>query len=94
MTTLGLRECDHLDGDSNFTSWKYHLQILLGDMDLSETIEYIFVSLNNAITLLISHKKSASKVNRILKDSLNDNLIPRIMENSVNERYATLIALY
>jgi hypothetical protein len=30
MTTLGLRECDRLEGASNFTPWKYRLDVVGG----------------------------------------------------------------
>jgi hypothetical protein len=37
--TLGLRECDRLDGASNFVPWKLKLQILMEEVDLWEHVE-------------------------------------------------------
>jgi hypothetical protein len=34
MTTLDLRECDRLESASNFTLWKYRLQMLLEEVEL------------------------------------------------------------
>jgi hypothetical protein len=39
MTTLNFREHDRLDGASNFTPWKYRLQIVLEEAEIWWYIE-------------------------------------------------------
>jgi hypothetical protein len=34
MASVGLRECDQLEGAENFTPWKCRLQMLLEEVDL------------------------------------------------------------
>jgi hypothetical protein len=39
MTTLDLRECDRLNGASNFIPWMFKLQMLLEEAELWEHVE-------------------------------------------------------
>jgi len=39
--TLGFRECDRLDGVSNFVFWKIRLQIFVEDVDVCEHLEKV-----------------------------------------------------
>lgn len=34
MTSLNLKECDHLEGTSNFTPYKCRLEMILEEVDL------------------------------------------------------------
>ena len=56
MTTLGLRECGKLEGVTNFTSWKYMLQMLLEEVELWKHIETKIIVLTNP-KLLTKHNK-------------------------------------
>jgi hypothetical protein len=53
MTTLGLRECDRLEGASNFTPWKCMLQMLLEEVELWEHVEKEIIAPTN-LKLLVS----------------------------------------
>lgn len=93
MTTLLLRECNRLEGASNFASSKYRLQMLLEEMDLWEIVEGTVVVPTNA-TLLDAHNKSVTKAKRILMDLVKDHLILQITGKSADEMYATFITMY
>jgi hypothetical protein len=94
MTTLSLRECDRLEGASNFTPWKYRLQMLLEEVELWVFVENkVIVPTNPA--QLVDYKKKEAKEKKIILDLVKDYLIPHIAEKKMTkEMYDALIALY
>jgi hypothetical protein len=94
MTTLSLRECDRLEGASNFTPWKYKLQMLLEEVELWEHVEKEIIAPTN-LKQLAKHNKKEAKEKRIILDSMKDHLITHIVEKKTGkEMYDALIALY
>jgi hypothetical protein len=77
MITLSLRECDKLDGASNFIPWKCKLQMLLEEAKIWEHVEKEIVAPTDP-KLLATHVKKEAKAKRIILDSVKDHLIPHI----------------
>jgi hypothetical protein len=75
--TLSLRECDRLDGASNFVPWKLRLQLLMEEVDLWE---HVVKEIPEPIdpTQLVAHQKKEAKVKRIILDSMKDHFISHI----------------
>jgi hypothetical protein len=91
MITLGLRECDMLDGASNFTPWKCRLQMLLEEVELWEHIENEIVAPTDP-KLLAMHNKKEAKAKRIILDSVKDHLITHIAKKKTEkEMYDALL---
>ena len=63
--TLGLTECDKLDGASIFVPWKLRLQLLTEEVDLWENLLKEILELTDP-TQLAARQKKEDKVERIL----------------------------
>jgi hypothetical protein len=94
MTTLGLRECDRLEGASNFTPWKCRLQMLLEEVELWEHVK-TKITIPTNLKLLDEHNKKEAKAKRIILDKMKDHLITHIVEKKISkEMYDVLVTLY
>jgi hypothetical protein len=92
--TLGLRECDKLDGASNFVPWKLRLQILMEEVDLWEHVEKEIPEPTDP-TQLATHRKKEAKVKRIILDSMKDHFIPHISDKkSGKSMFDALVKLF
>ena len=59
--TLGQRECDKLDWDSNFVPWKVKLHIFIEEVDIWEHVEKGLLQLID-LAYLVDHWNNESKV--------------------------------
>lgn len=51
FSMLGLRECDRLEGPSNFTPWKCKLQILMEEFDLWSIFYFWYILMMDHLDL-------------------------------------------
>jgi hypothetical protein len=92
--TLSLRECDRLDGASNFVPWKLRLQILMEEADLWEHVEKVILEPTNP-TQLATHQKKEAKAKRIILDSVKDHFISHIAEKKTGkDMFGALVELF
>ena len=85
---------ERLEGASNYNSWKVRATLVFIENRL-------WYSSNSTVTLptnpryLVSHKLKDVKTKRIILDTINDNLIPHIVEkNSSRNMWEDLTSLY
>jgi hypothetical protein len=71
MMTLGVKECDKLDGAFNFISWKLKLQMLMEEAKVSEHVEKVISTPTNPMKSVIHHKEEA-KAKQIIHYSEQD----------------------
>ena len=74
MSHIRLRECDKLDGASNFIPWKLMLQMLMEEADIWEHIEKVIVSPTDPKSLATHVKKEAKEKQIILDSMINPSL--------------------
>jgi hypothetical protein len=60
MINVDLKECDHLEGASNFTLWKSTLQMLLEAVDLWSFVKMKVVAPID-VALLVKHNKTVGQ---------------------------------
>ena len=69
MMTLGIRECDWLDGVSNLLPWKLRLQMVMEEIESWEHVEKVIVTPTHLTKLATNNKESKAK--QIILDSVN-----------------------
>ena len=79
--TLGLKECDKLDGASNFVPWKIMFSILMEEVDLWKHAEKNIPKLTNQAQLE-DHRNKGAKVKRIILGFLKDHFISHIVDKT------------
>jgi hypothetical protein len=93
-TTLGFRECDRLEVESNFAFWKYRLQMLLEKVEIWAFVDKKVIISTNHVHL-VDYKKKEAKETKIIIALLKCYLIPHIIEKkTMNEMYDAFIVLY
>jgi hypothetical protein len=92
-STTGLKESDQLDGASNFTPWRYTLQMLLKELDLWEIVEGK-ATIPIDVALWAQYNKNVVKAKRIIIDSMKDHLILHITRKTTYEMHVMLTSLY
>ena len=81
---IGMKVEDHLDGATNFISWKSRV-LILDENDLSKLVNEKF--LEAGVDEDKSHwKKSDCRARRILVDSVSDHLVPQISQKKTTRK--------
>jgi hypothetical protein len=94
MNTLYIRECDRLDGSSNFIPWKFMLQMLLEEAKIWDHVKKEMAT-HIDLKLMVFHVKNEAKVKRIILDLDKGHFIPHIVKNTTNNNmFEALIGLY
>jgi len=89
-----LRVEDRLDGTTNFKSWKTKILLALDKNDIQNYVKKS-VSEPQDVEEKVRHKKNEAKAKRILIDSLNDHLIPHVVDlKTTKEMYDALVGLF
>jgi hypothetical protein len=95
MSTIGLRECDRLDGASNFIPWKLRLQMLMEEAKIWEHVEKEIATPIDDLKLLATHNKKEAKDKRIILDFVKDHFITHIVDKTTSkEMFEALIGLF
>jgi hypothetical protein len=81
-TSLGVE--DRLDGVSNFLSWKVRVTLTLKEYDLWELVEKVVVPPTYLMDLE-THEKKEIIYERVILDSVKDNLIPHLSANNMTK---------
>ena len=80
MASLGLRECDLLEGATIFTPWKCRHQMLLEEVNLWCFVdEKVTVPTDPAY--FVEHNNEVDKVKKIILDFVKVHFIPHSTEN-------------
>jgi hypothetical protein len=91
---FSLKECDRLDGFSDFIPWKIRLQIIMEEVDLWEHVENEIQEPND-LAQLDSHQKKEAKVKRIIIDFVKDNFISHILDKKTSKKmFDSLVKLF
>ena len=73
---IGMKVEDHIDGATNFTSWKYTI-LILEENDLLKLVNEKVPKVD-AEEEKYHWRKNDARVTRILVDSVRDHLVPQI----------------
>ena len=81
---IGMKVEDHLDGATNFISWKSRV-LILDENDLSKLVNEKF--LKAGVDEDKFHwKKSDCRARRILVDSVSDHMVPQISQKKTTRK--------
>lgn len=94
MPTLYLRESDRLEGASNFTPWKYKLQMLLEEVELWEHVDKEITTPTDP-KQLVEYYKEEAKEKIIILNLVKDHLFTHNEKKKIGKvMYDVFIALY
>jgi hypothetical protein len=85
---------DKLDGVENFCTWKYRIDLILEENELSRFFKEEVSEPDDAVGKA-KHQKDTIKAKRIIADSIKDHLIPYVSSNkTLKEMFDSLNKLY
>jgi hypothetical protein len=85
---------DKLEGVENLCAWKYRIDLILTENDLARFIKEEVSELEDAAKKA-KHQKDTIKAQRIIADSIKDQLIPYVSsKNTPKEMFDALSRLY
>jgi hypothetical protein len=85
---------EKLEGIGNFCAWKYRIGLILVENDLSRFIKDEVEEPEDAVEN-VKHQKDSIKAQRIIADSIKDNLIPYVSsKKTLKEMFDALRKLY
>jgi hypothetical protein len=85
---------EKLEGIDNFCAWKYRIGLILAENDLAKFIKEEVEELEDAVEKA-KHQKDSIRAQRIIADSIKDNLIPYVFSKKTpKEMFNSLCKLY
>lgn len=94
MASIGLRDQDRLDRDSNYVIWKARISCLLDEHDLKTYIVSVVVVPADADPLK-KYKKEMARARRLILDGVRDHVVSHIAgKDTAQQMWEALATLY